>query len=75
VQPEGAVIITRKNIIKYWASEPERMPVEDGFIRLDGICFPDLATLSPEEKEILRPVLQAHPEYLLETYAVLHISS
>jgi hypothetical protein len=50
------------------------MPVEEGFIRLDGICFPDLATLPPEEKEILRPVLQAHPEYLLEVYAVLHNS-
>jgi hypothetical protein len=59
------MLITSTSIIKYSASEPERAPVDVGIILMDGgVGFPDLATLSPEEKEILRPVLAAHPEYL-----------
>jgi hypothetical protein len=60
------VVITRKNIIKYWVREPKRTPVDEGIILMDGgVGFPDLNTLSPKEKELLRPVLQQHPEYLL----------
>jgi hypothetical protein len=58
--------ITRANVIKYWASGPTWTPVPEGYIALDFSrpCFPDLATLSPEEKDLLRPALAAHPEYL-----------
>lgn len=59
--------ITRANIIKYWASGPAWEPVPDGYVSLNFSrpCFPDLATLSPEEKDLLRPAIAAHPEYLL----------
>ena len=61
--------MTRANIIRYWASGPpqETAPGGDGiWIHWGRPCFPDVATLSPAEKELLRPVLAAHPEYLLE---------
>jgi len=63
------MLITGENLIRYWAAEPVRDPVKDCCIRIGGICLPDLATLSPEEKKILRPVLERHPEYLLEVWS------
>lgn len=57
------MIITREAIIKYWASEPVRFHRE-GYINVNDICFPDVETLSPSERDILRGVLQRHPEYL-----------
>ena len=70
------MVRTRKQIIKYWASEPsihEDRPhhilgSDDCFFDLGPIPFPDPATLSEKEREILRPVLEQHPEYLLEIF-------
>jgi hypothetical protein len=67
---QNSVIITRERIVHYWSKGPER-DYRPGFIRLNGmgaLPFPDVATLSPTEKDALRPVLQAHPEYLLEVH-------
>ncbi len=60
------MVITRKAIVDYWLSEPERSH-QDGWITMGGAClaFPDIASLSEEEKELLRPILKKHPEYLL----------
>jgi hypothetical protein len=60
------VICTRKNMIAHWLSEPVCEPLPEGCIRVGGIGFPDVETLSHEEKRILRPVIERHPQYLLE---------
>jgi len=52
-------------MIRYWKSEPSRN-YREGYINLNDICFPDLETLSPAERDVLRGVLQRHPECLLE---------
>jgi hypothetical protein len=66
MQPGSTVIVTRKNIIKHWSREPKWTPIPDDIVLMDGpIGFPDLNTLSPQERELLRPVLATHPEYLL----------
>lgn len=61
------MVITRANIIKYWASGPDWTRVPEGYFDLNFSkpCFPDLATLTAEEKELLRPAIERHPEYLL----------
>lgn len=61
--------ITRKDIIDYWARSPEVEPVPEGddIVLIDGwapLAFPDLRTLSPSEKQRLRPVLAARPDIL-----------
>jgi hypothetical protein len=61
------MVITRKNIIKYFASEPVRRYCEN-CVSVNEISFPDVKTLSPDEKNVLRPVLESHPEYLLEVW-------
>lgn len=63
---ENPMIITRDAVIQYWLTEPERHYYEPGRVIIPQVPFPDLATLSPEEKNALRPVLMAHPEYLSE---------
>jgi hypothetical protein len=65
------MIITRKNLIRYWASGPDIGPIEpvpEGCVVLNFSqpALPDIATLSPSERELLRPVLATHPEYLYE---------
>jgi hypothetical protein len=54
-------------MVKYWSAGPKWEPIEDGVLVLSfgRIPFPDLQSLSPEERELLRPALAAHPEYLL----------
>lgn len=59
------MVITREGIIRYWLSEPARH-YKPGYFNLSELPFPDLNELSREEREALRPVLQRHPEYLLE---------
>jgi len=63
------MIITREGIIRYWLSEPVR-DYREGYINVstNHVCFPDLESLSPLEKDILRGVLEKHPEYLLEIW-------
>lgn len=61
------MVITRENLIKYWASGP-RIEHQEGYINLNQLPFPDVETLSPTEKSILRDVIKAHPEYLLEIW-------
>ena len=51
-------------MVEYWASEPEIRREPDGFIILGNCPFPDIRELSAEEKELLRPILEKHPEYL-----------
>jgi hypothetical protein len=59
------MIVTRESIIGYWAEEPAREAIPKGFVRVGNVIgFPDLDTLSSKEKDILRPVIAAHPEYL-----------
>ena len=61
--------LIRANIIRYWASGPTREPEPEGdgvWIHWGHPCFPDVATLTAEEMDLLRPVLAAHPEYLDE---------
>jgi hypothetical protein len=57
------VKIDHSAIVHYWASAPvsKRRP---GFFNFNSIPFPDLARLTPAEKDLLRPILAAHPEYL-----------
>jgi hypothetical protein len=59
------MVISREQLVAYWASAPAstRRP---GEFALWAILFPDLDTLSPAERDLLRPVLAAHPEYLLQ---------
>jgi hypothetical protein len=54
------MLITPKNIVEFWASEPKWEPTKDDVICIGMIPFSDLGHLSPREKEILRPVLTAH---------------
>jgi hypothetical protein len=61
------VIITREGIIRYWLSEPVR-DYREGYFKVFDICFPDLTELSAAERDALRPVMQRHPEYLLEIW-------
>jgi hypothetical protein len=53
------VVHPRANMIKYWASEPVR-DCREGPINLPDIPFPEVETISPSEREILRPVLMRH---------------
>jgi len=64
---ESIVYITREGIIQYWLTEPVR-DFREGFIRLDAIPFPDLEMLTTQERDAIRPVLQRHPEYVLEIW-------
>jgi hypothetical protein len=57
--------ITREGIIRYWASEPVRN-YQEGYFCFGQVSFPDLQSLSPKEKKIMRRVLRKHHEYLLE---------
>jgi hypothetical protein len=62
------MIMTRASVITFWASGPAYTPPPEGCLPVNFFstpCFPDLATLSPVEKDLLRPVIAAHPEYLL----------
>jgi hypothetical protein len=59
------LVLTRKNIIRYWASSPIRHFAE-GWFTFDDVPMPDVATLSTTERDLLRPVLAGHPEYILE---------
>lgn len=63
------MIMTREGILKYWLSEPVRN-YRDGYLNLSSshVCFPDLETLTVDERDALRPVIAAHPEYLLEIW-------
>ncbi len=59
------MVIFRQQIIEYWSSGPTVKPIPKGYICLaNRLYFPDVVTLSPAEKEILRPVIERHPEYL-----------
>lgn len=59
------MIITREGIVEHWRREPQARIVPDGYICLNWhVHFPDVETLSPDEKKILKPVLERHPEYL-----------
>jgi hypothetical protein len=55
-------------MIEYWATNPEvkRPVVPEGYIYWDFRTppFPDLADLSPAEKNLLRPVIAGNPEIL-----------
>ena len=63
------MIITRENIIKYWFSEPVR-DYREGYLNFNQIPFPDLQTLTIEERNALRPILARHPEYLTEIFCI-----
>jgi hypothetical protein len=58
--------ITREGIIDHWLSEPKiEPPAPKGMIRLGWrVYFPELNTLSAQEKGKLRPLLKKHPEWL-----------
>ena len=58
------MILTHRGVVEYWASEPKIRREPDGFIILGNCPFPDIRKLSAEEKELLRPILEKHPEYL-----------
>ena len=66
--------IERKRCIKYWATAPTQEYRFDGFFMRDcyRYHFPDVRTLSEKERDILRPVLERHPEYLLEIWPSRH---
>jgi len=53
--------ISRKKIINYWASEPVR---DWRWTTFGEIAFPDVEWLTDAERDVLRPVLERHPEYL-----------
>jgi hypothetical protein len=58
------MIVTREKILEYWLKEPKSL-AERGLFLMDGPpSFPDLADLTPAEKELLKPVIARHPEYL-----------
>jgi len=63
------MIMTRKSIILYWSRSPKVPEPVEGCLLLDFFlrpCFPtNLNSLTVEEKDLLRPVIAAHPEYLL----------
>jgi hypothetical protein len=59
--------ITREGIIRYWASEPIK-EYKEGYFSLNQVPFPDLKSLLPKEKKVMRRVLKKHPEYLLEIW-------
>jgi len=59
--------MTRAGIIQYWASEPVRN-YREGYFKMFDVCFPDPESLSASEKDVLRGVLEKHPEYLLEIW-------
>jgi hypothetical protein len=61
------MVINRRGIIKFWASAPPATPRRAGYTYLsfNRPSFPDVATLSPEEKDLLRPVIMANSQYLL----------
>lgn len=60
------MLVTREGVVAFWASESKWEPIKDDviYIGFGMIPFHDLRNLSPPEKEILCPVLAAHPEYL-----------
>lgn len=60
------MIIDREGIVRHWAKSPKVEPVPEGYIRLDfgHVCFPEPGSLSPKEKELLRPVLERNPDIL-----------
>jgi hypothetical protein len=60
--------ITREGIIAYWVSEPEIEPVPENCVCFGRIPFPDIETLSPSERDRLRPVLERNPNYLHEIW-------
>lgn len=64
------MVITRANILKFWLSEPSVEPCPAGYAYLDFSrpSFPDMKTLSFEERDAFRPVLERHSEYLLEIW-------
>jgi hypothetical protein len=60
------MIVTREGIIQAWLKKgvkviPHHVDLICGWPTLD---FPDLATLSPDEKKLLRPVLQRRSDIL-----------
>ena len=56
--------LTRAEIIKYWAKGP-LSHLSQGVLMEDSIPFPDVEWLTTAERDILRPVLERHPEYLI----------
>jgi hypothetical protein len=60
--------MTHENIVKYWASGPDwtPAPAPEGRIvlYLNRPPFHDLESLSPAEKDLLRPALAANPSWL-----------
>ena len=60
------MVMTKEQLVRYWLSEPEIEPLEEGYIRLDDVPFPDLNTLTPDERAAMREVIARHPEYMGE---------
>jgi hypothetical protein len=61
------MILSHEMSLDYWLREPIRND-PPGTFTLWAVPFPDLKTLSPTERNLLRPVLERHPEYLNEIW-------
>ncbi len=59
--------MTSEGIVRYWLSEPVRHYEPDTFNPND-VPFPDLDRLTQKQRARLKPVLERHPEYLLEIW-------
>jgi hypothetical protein len=58
------VILSREISVKHWATK-NSPSLEPNHICWGHIPFPDLLSLSPAERDLLRPVLASRPDILL----------